>query len=453
MMHISENLQQVIYKKVKAFYASEATKLSNTESKDVSLTATFLKDLKVPFIKRITLLLIAHGLLVLYFIKIFRKNSNDKHTLIYSLTKDQIFRDNSLTKIYDFLKTRKINLNEKSKILIECRGILRTRNFLNITVTMDIPLEIFATSLTFKDKIKLLAIFLRRLILLIKSFNTSQYMFLVFKEYIFDENVYKASVHKNQVVRVITGPGNWKYQPIIFEMPELRGKRLMIWYSANSTPIRYKSHENDVSQLEAESFAKDMKIDTHWVWTKQHKDYLKRLTNSQILVKGSMLYYNASLEVSSDKKYDITIFDVTPHEVDLYKNTIYTYHNSKEFIEDILITAEIISTKLKYKISVYIKPKREYHNIHSKKYLSYLKKQINNGRLFELPYDVDLYETILASKVVIGFPFTSPVVIGQELKVPAAHYSSSDILRKYIETDMIQSKHGLQKFLLNNLRG
>jgi polysaccharide biosynthesis PFTS motif protein len=166
-----------------------------------------------------------------------------------------------------------------------------------------------------------------------------------------------------------------------------------------------------------------------------------------------MLYYNAPLEVSSDKKYDITIFDVTPHEVDLYKNTIYTYHNSKEFIEDILITAEIISTKLKYEISVYIKPKREYHNIHSKKYLSYLKKQINNGRLFELPYDVDLYKTILASKVVIGFPFTSPVVIGQELKVPAAHYSSSDILCKYSETDMIQSKHGLQKFLLNNLSG
>ena len=452
MMHISENLQKLIYKKVKAFYASEATKLSNTESEDVSLVATSLKDLKVPFIKKITLLLIAHGLLVLYFIKIFRKNSNDKHTLIYSLTKDQIFRENSLVKIHDFLKTRKINLNETSKILIECRGILRTRNLLNITVTMDIPLEIFAISLTFKDKIKLLGIFLRRIILLIKSFNTSQYMFLVFKEYIFDENVYKAIVHKNQVVKVITGPGNWKYQPIIFEMPELRGKRLMIWYSANSTPIRYKSKENNASQLESESFAKDMKIDTHWVWTKQHKDYLKRLTNSQILVKGSMLYYNAPLKVSSDKKHDITIFDVTPHEVDLYKNTIYTYHNSKEFIEDILITAEIISTKLKYEVSVYIKPKREYQNIHSKKYLSYLKKQINNDRLFELPHDVDLYETIMASKVVIGFPFTSPVVIGQELKVPAAYYSSSDILCNYSETAMIQSKHGLQKFLLNNLR-
>jgi polysaccharide biosynthesis PFTS motif protein len=453
MMHISENLQQVIYKKVKAFYASEAIKLSNTESKDVSLVTTSLKDLKVPFIKKIILLLTAHGLLVLYFIKIFRKNSNDKHTLIYSLTKDQIFRENSLAKIYDFLKTRKINLNETSKILIECRGILRTRNFLNITVTMDIPLEIFAISLTFKDKIKLLAIFLHRIILLIKSFNTSQYMFLVFKEYIFDENVYKASVHKNQVVRVITGPGNWKYQPIIFEMPELHGKRLMIWYSANSTPVRYKSKENDALQLEAESFAKDIKIDTHWVWTKQHKDYLKRLTNSQILVKGSLMYYNAPLEASPNKKYDITVFDVTPHDVDLYKNTIYTYHDSKEFIEDILKTAEIISTKLKYEISVYIKPKRKYHNVHSKKYLLYLKKQINNGRLFELPYDVDLYETILASKVVIGFPFTSPVVIGQELKVPAAHYSSSDILCKYRETDMIQSKHGLQKFLLNNLRG
>ena len=119
MMDISDNLQQLIYKKVKAFYTIEATKISNTKSKDVSLVATSLKNLKVPFIMKITSLLIAHGLLVLYFIKIFRKNSNDTHTLIYSLTKDQILRENSLAKIYDFLKTRKIHSNETSKILIE----------------------------------------------------------------------------------------------------------------------------------------------------------------------------------------------------------------------------------------------------------------------------------------------------------------------------------------------
>ena len=68
-----------------------------------------------------------------------------------------------------------------------------------------------------------------------------------------------------------------------------------------------------------------------------------------------------------------------------------------------------------------------------------------------MPVDIDLYETITASKMIICFPFTSPVIIGQELKVPSIHYSSNNILAKYNQTSFIQDKRKLIKFIETNL--
>jgi polysaccharide biosynthesis PFTS motif protein len=68
-----------------------------------------------------------------------------------------------------------------------------------------------------------------------------------------------------------------------------------------------------------------------------------------------------------------------------------------------------------------------------------------------LPLGTNLYETIAASKIVIAFPFTSPVTIGYELKVPSIHYSSSIILVKYNQNSFIQNKLKLRKFIETNL--
>jgi polysaccharide biosynthesis PFTS motif protein len=50
-----------------------------------------------------------------------------------------------------------------------------------------------------------------------------------------------------------------------------------------------------------------------------------------------------------------------------------------------------------------------------------------------------------SSKVVIGFAFTSPVIIGQELKVPSIYYSSTNTLGKFNPTNFIRSMLELRK--------
>ena len=41
----------------------------------------------------------------------------------------------------------------------------------------------------------------------------------------------------------------------------------------------------------------------------------------------------------------------------------------------------------------------------------------------------NLYDLISNSRLVIGFPFTSPVIIGQELNKPSVFYCSSKLLK------------------------
>jgi polysaccharide biosynthesis PFTS motif protein len=430
-------------------------------NKKVNLTVSShieLMQIKVPFLKKIKIILITFILFLFYFTKILRitpkknKTRGNKIVLIYSLTKDQIFKDNSISKLHDFLVSKKFNMTEKNEILIECRGILRSRIYSNLIVTLDIPLKIFTTKFSLKEQLKLLLVFFYKLTILVKSFNNSQYIYLVFREYVFDENVYFAITKKNKMNKIITTPTAIQYQPISFEIPDFAVERVMLWYSTNSVPIKYKSRKTSIFEKNLENSLQRMAIDTHWVWTNEHKKYLKKMTNSAILVKGSMIFYNPPKKLDSNKKYDVVIFDVAPqNSKSVFKDTIYSFPVAKEFIEDIMESVELVSQKLDRNIGIYIKHKRNFAPTHSSKYIAYIDVLAKNRQLSVLPLDSDLYETIATSKIVIGFPFTSPVIIGQELKVPSIYYSSTNTLVKYNHANFIQSKLDLRKYIETNL--
>ena len=441
-IYISSHIQRLIEKKVNfsAYGYSE------------------LIQLKVPFYKKIKAILIAFCLLFIYFSKMFQitpkrnKIKKNKIVMVYSLTKDQIFKDNSINKLYDFLVSKKLNNTEKNKILIECRGILRSKKYSNVIVTLDIPLKIFTTEFSKKKQIELILVFVHKLLILIKSFNNSQCIYLAFKEYIYDENVYLAITSKNQIAKIITTQTAIQYQPISFEIPNFSEERVMLWYSTNSIPIRYKSRKTSISDKNLETSLKHMAIDTHWVWTSEHKKYLMKITNSNILVKGSMVFYNPPRKLNRNKKYDIIIFDVAPqNSKSIFKDTIFSFPVAKKFIDDIIESVELVSQKLNRKIDIYVKHKRSFGPTHSSEYVAYIAELVKNGELSKLPLDSDLYELIAASNIIIGFPFTSPVIIGQELKVPSIYYSSTNMLTKYNKTDFVQSKLELMKYLEMNL--
>lgn len=455
---VSSSMQKLLNKKVNIHFQKKSKSTQNT--KFIIPTRNELKQIKVSHLKKIKIIVIALSLLFLYFTKLFvviSKNNRykkNKSVFIFSLTKDQVFRDSSLNEFHNFLHSKKIHMTKQNEILIECRGVLRSKRYSNLIVTLDIPLKIFTTKFSLQQKIVLIFEFSRRLSTLIKSFNNSQFMYLVYKEYIFDESVFLLYLYENRVDKVITGPGNYKYQPIIFEMSEYTGERIMVWYSSNSVPVKYKLKLGNVDWYSkvAEGFFKQISIDTHWVWTNQHKKYLRKLTGANILVKQSMVFYNCPKKINYSKKYDIVIFDVTPHNSKSnFSKTIYAFSPAKEFIDEIIESVIFVSHKLDRDISICVKHKRTFTKKHSSSYINYIDNLVKKGHLFTLPLDINLYKTIAESKIIIGYPFTSPVVIGQELKVPSVYYSSSNLLAKYNTNDFIQDKFKLRKFLEKNL--
>jgi polysaccharide biosynthesis PFTS motif protein len=227
----------------------------------------------------------------------------------------------------------------------------------------------------------------------------------------------------------------------------------MLWYSANSIPEKYKSKKATIIANDGhEIFLKPLKIDIHWVWTNEHKKYLMKMTDSKILVKGSMLFYNPPKKPNYKKKYDIVIFDLTPkNNESMYEDTLYTFPVAKKFIEDIIESVKLVTQKIDKDISIYLKHKRAFHKTHSLQYITYVGELAKNGQLSRLPLNVDLYEIIAASKMIICFPFTSSAIIARELKVPSIYYSSNNILAKYNKTNFIQDKFELRKFIETNL--
>ena len=154
---------------------------------------------------------------------------------------------------------------------------------------------------------------------------------MVFKEFVFDQIVYSA-MDPDKTDKLITTQSNIAYQPLIFEYKNFTAKKFMIWYSSNSVPIEYKKEKLKRFTINPTVYI-NMRIDEHWVWTKEHKNYLSKYSQAKILVKQSLMFYTAKNLKTSNKKIDVLVFDVTPvNDIKITRNSIYTTRESINFI-------------------------------------------------------------------------------------------------------------------------
>jgi polysaccharide biosynthesis PFTS motif protein len=223
----------------------------------------------------------------------------------------------------------------------------------------------------------------------------------------------------------------------------------MLWYSVNSIPFNYKDRKLERWVQDTDIY-KFMIIDFHWVWTLDHKAYLSKLTNSEILVKGSMVFYSHKHNLQKIN-YDIVIFDVTPTGGIYSRNSIYNFDLVSKLVMDTLEISKEISLLIKTPINVSIKPKRVYNKYHDIKYVNLLRRLQNDKKIEILDSECNLYDLISSSKLIISYPFTAPAVIGRELKIPSIYYLPKNLLvasQSVHGVPFFQEKHELQKYVL-----
>lgn len=389
--------------------------------------------------------------LIIYFVLLFNfKKKRSKVTLVYSLSFDQIFRDKSCQSLRNFFMANRFNLNRNSDFMVQVRSLRLHKNYENLKVVRDIPIAIYAKYFSVSERFYIFVQMLKRFYISWSLLARDSTFHLIMKEFIFDELVYSGA--SNGVIdNIITTQTNLLFQPLVFYMNFAKHKRIMIWYSANNGPMPYKDNTQQRLTL-SPNFYPGINVDEHWVWDKYHAKKLKKLVNHKIFVKKSLVFYEPSLKFNCTPKTDILLFDITPPN-SLPKNNIYNENNLCDFISEIVqVTRQL---KVDPNLRIGLKPKRKVHYFHSEKYIDLVHNYNEIGAIDILDYNENLYDLIQNAKVVIGYPFTSPVLIARELGVFSAFYSSSMLLQKsdsYNGVRFIQNKTNLRQFLDGVLR-
>jgi len=214
---------------------------------------------------------------------------------------------------------------------------------------------------------------------------------------------------------IITTQSSHKKLPVPFYMGSPNFERHMIWYSTNSIPIRKSSEEkpNLVLSPNLANF-----VDRHLVWDKMQVDFLQSQQISNSKAYESMLFYPRKKNIHLTSSIHILYFDVVPQN--LYEDSFYSTKMSLNNLECIIEVITEYNNQFDSSLVLNIKHKRKTSKAHSKTYLNQVEYLNRLGMLKIIESSENLYDLVNRSKLVIGTPFTSPVIIAKELNVNCA---------------------------------
>jgi len=202
----------------------------------------------------------------------------------------------------------------------------------------------------------------------------------------------------------------------------------MFWYSTNSSPI-VKVGSEEVDYRINKELANPRIL--HHVWNASSQNFLYSQSVENVSIQGSILF-TPRKEILTDLGANaIVFFDVTP-----FKN-IENYYSESRMIANIVTLCNLrkqmeIETNIQFPL--YLKSKRRFMESHSEKYLKKLKELENLGELELLSESLNLYGLLKVTRLVLGSPFTSPVILANEMRIPSAYIDFGP--RNYILPDV-----------------
>ena len=405
------------YFKLQAYGVQNDRKVADAKQTDVLRCTRICK-----LTSRIRAILLSL-LIVMNCLPLFKfRNRPTPNVLVYSTPSKKLSNE----EIYNFFvepRIKKHLQSKKTQILIHKKPNPKNNNqHQNITSTRYIPLYLLRNHLSFRSKIKMQRVVLKNFLELIKVKNCDP-LLLCQKELIFEIALYK-SINLNKKTDVIYTQSNLRVlSPISYlNRDNYKIRNIMIWYSTNSDLI-YKNHKSSF-KIENNYLCLDQ-IDRHLVWDRAAKIKLSKMTEKDIYVCGSLLFYpyTKPFRQKSNEVFNILFFDITPLE-DGNKNDFLNPDQAVMSVQEILNVITKVRIDLKLEIILAIKPKRDYSKLHSQKYLFYLKQLQKQKKILVLKNSSNLYEAIQESDLVICVPWTSPALIAKELGVETLYYVS-----------------------------
>jgi len=381
-----------------------------------------------------------------------RKLQNYKSvSLIYGLSYEQIHFGDSTSRLQEFLLSKKIGLSHNDLFYVaNLRHNIISKKSERIRMCKNISTSLFHDFLSFTDKLRVVLLVSQRLVKYLVMLIYYPIVVHAAQAYVVDDVIFNFLIRNRKIklIDLIATPSIITNLPYIFDSDLHLGKRIMIWYSANSVPINYRDKNLERTNFN-EKYFEFMPLDLHLVWNQLQKDYLDSVISPPIPVevRGSLMFYLPQEQKISTKEYDIMIFDVTPYEssrksefdnIPISQNSIYSDHFATKFLQDLLWSIREIEGRFGTKLRVALKPKRHYTPLHSRKYLAFLECLSESGFIEILEPESDLYKIINESRISINYPFSSPAIIARELNIPTVYFLPSDSINYNSVVDGIE---------------
>ncbi len=361
---------------------------------------------------------------VLLTLGIFRKKRAFPNSIIFSLTRSQILKGKS---VEDFLtsitESRFQKFFDSKNVLIEVRSF-RSIFSLKSKLTFDTPFYLMATCLKRRYYFTLAREFLRA----VRDSRVSEGDNLgETKRKLFDLPIYKVIGNQTTVrIDLVTTNSSLILLPSAFRS-QLKGKRIMLWYSSNSKPIS-NNYGSPKLLWNPEYIAQN--VDIHLVWTSYDETFLRKLGMSEIYAIGSIIFQPRQFVERSSQDFVITYFDVTPFASSFEwqptgNSSFYSEENAISNLEKIAELSAYLLALYGNKIIFRLKPKRTYGKFHSQRYVVRVKQLTAQFAINLLDPEANLYAVTSQSDLVIATPWTSPAVLARELDVDSVFFSSS----------------------------
>lgn len=161
--------------------------------------------------------------------------------------------------------------------------------------------------------------------------------------------------------------------------------------------------------------------DYHWVWSEGYATYIRKVNpRANVKVVGFVSFEH----LPEKHNFKVTVFNITPFTLDSSVNPLNQVDNCFKFILDILKITKIINQNNNtIKITIHIKPKREYRKTHSIKYINFLQDLENQNKLILEHHSINPYKLVSNSNLVISTPFTTAAQVGKNMGIPSVYYN------------------------------
>ena len=399
-----------------------------------------------------------------------KKEMNKDVTIVYGLANNQIYRDGSTKKLIDFLLGEKINLIKPGIFIIEnSQQFAFSKKSGATRIVKNTSDSIYFDFLNIIDKLVILRYVYKRYYIYIKMLYRYPVLHNIGQPFVIDEIIFNYVCNKKLIIlkNLIVTQSSLANLAYVFELNLQFGKRIMIWYSANSIPIDNYRNTN-LPRANANEVAYEvLPIDEHLVWSEDHKKYLAMFVSIGTIIRvcGSLMFYLPKKPLKTNKIFDLLVFDVTPYadikgpdvnKITDFQNSIYNSISAKKFLTDILWVTSKIEEDFGLKLRISLKPKRNYTSLHNKEYLDFIRILLQNQLIEILEPEIDLYKTIGQSQVCISYPFTSPAIIARELAIPSVFYIDQKVMNENNHVhgvEFISEKFKLFNFIVQHCLG